>query len=220
MEPKSLSMRVKEDSEKAGLKLNIQKNWDHGIWFISCQIDGEKVEAVTDFIFFDSKSIVGGDCSHEIKRWLLLGEKAMTNLDSILKSRNITLPTKVHIVKAMVFPVVMYRCESWTIKKGWAPKNWCFQIVVLEKTLESPLGSRKIKPLNSKGNQHWIFIGRTDAETEALVLWPPDVKEPTDWKRPWCWERSKAKRKEGSRGWDGWMASPTQWTWIVVNSRR
>ena len=80
-------------------------------------IEGGKVEAVTDFIFLDSKSIVGGDCSHEIKRWLLLGEKAMTNLDSILKSRNITLPTKVHIVKAMVFPVVMYGCESWSIKR-------------------------------------------------------------------------------------------------------
>ena len=112
-------MRVKEDSEKAGLKLNIKKNKNHGIWpHYFMQIDAEKVEKVIDFIFLSYKITSDGDCSHEIKRRLLLGRKAMTNLDSVLKSRAITLMTKVHIAKAMVFPVAMYTCESWTIKKA------------------------------------------------------------------------------------------------------
>ena len=116
---KSLFMKVKEESEKAGLKLNIQKTKIMASGPItSWQIDGETMETVTDFIFLGSKIIAGGDCSHEIKRCLLLGRKAMTNLDSILKSRDITLPTKVHLVNAMVFPVVMHGCESWTIKKA------------------------------------------------------------------------------------------------------
>ena len=122
------------------------------------------------------KETADGDCSHEIKRHLLLGRKAMTNLDSILKSRDITLPTKVRLVKAVVFPVVMYGCESWTIKKSWMPKNWCFWTVVLEQTLESPLDCKEIQPVHSKGDQSCICIGRTDAEAEALILWPPDVK--------------------------------------------
>ena len=108
-------------------------------------------------------------------RWLLLGRKAMTNLDSVLESKDITLLTKVHIVKAMVFPVVMYGYEL-DYKESWAPKNWCFWTVLLEKTLESPLDSKEIKPVNLRGNQPWIFIGRTDAEAEALIMWPPDVK--------------------------------------------
>ena len=99
----------------------------------------------------------------------------MTNLDSILKSRDITLPTKVHLVKAMVFPVVMYGCESWIIKKAEVLKNWCFWTVVLEKTLESPLDCKQIQPVHPKGDQSWVFIGRTDAEAETLILWPPDV---------------------------------------------
>ena len=106
-------MRVKEESEKAGLKLNIKKTKTMASW----QIDGEKVETMTDFIFLGSEITAGGDCSHEIKRHLLLGRKVMTNLVSILKSRDIPLPTKVCIVKAMVFLVVMYECESWTIMK-------------------------------------------------------------------------------------------------------
>ena len=113
----SLLMKVKQESEKAGLKLNIQKTKIMASGPItSWQIDGETMETVTDFL--GSKITADGDCSHEIKKHLLLGRKAMTNLDSILKSRDITLPTKVHLVKAMVFPVVMYRCESWTIKKA------------------------------------------------------------------------------------------------------
>ena len=122
-----------------------------------------------------SKIPADGDCSHEIKRLLLLGRKAMTNLDSILKSRDITLLTKVRLVKVMVFPVVMYGCEL-DHKESWALKNWCFWTVVLEKTLESPLDCKEIQPVHPKGNQSWIFIGRTDAEAEAPILWPPDAK--------------------------------------------
>ena len=118
-ELKSLLMKVKEESTKVGLKLNIQKAKIMASGPItSWQIDGETVEAVSDFIFVGSKITAGGDCSHEIKRHLLLGRKVMTNLDNIFKSRDITLSTKVHLVKAMVFPVVMYGCESWTIKKA------------------------------------------------------------------------------------------------------
>ena len=116
-----------------------------------------------------SKITADGDCSHEIKRHLLLGRKVMTNLDSLLKSRDITLPTKVRLVKVLVFPVVMY-------KESWAPKNWCFWTVVLEKTLESPLDCKEIHPVHPKGNWSWIFIERTDAEAEIPILWPPDVK--------------------------------------------
>ena len=123
-EPKSLLMKVKEESEKAGLKLNVQKTKIMPSGPItSWQIDGETVETVTDFIFGGSKSTADGDCSHEIKRCLLLGRKVMTNLDSILKSRDITLSTKVRLVKVMVFPVVMYECESWTIKKAEHQNN-------------------------------------------------------------------------------------------------
>ena len=114
--------------------------------------------------------------SHDTERHLLLGRKAMTNLDSILKSSDITLPTKVHLVKAMVFPVVMYGCESWTHKESWVPKNWCFWTLVLEKTLESPLDCEEIQPVHPKGNQSWIFIGRADAEAKTPILWPPDAK--------------------------------------------
>ena len=118
-ELKSLLMKVKEESEKVGLKLDIQKTKIMASGPISSwEIDGETVETVSDFIFLGSKVTADGDCSHEVKRWLLLGRKDMTNLDSILKSRDITLPTKVCFVKAMVFPVVMYGCESWTIKKA------------------------------------------------------------------------------------------------------
>ena len=118
-ELKSLLMRVKVESEKVGLKAQHSENEDHGIWSHHfMEIDGETVETVSDLIFWGSKITADGDCSHEIKRRLLLGKKVMTNLDSIFKSRDITLPTKVRLVKAMVFPVVMYGCESWTVKKG------------------------------------------------------------------------------------------------------
>ena len=123
-ELKSLWMKVKEESEKVGLNLNIQKmNIMASGPITSRQIDGETVETVSDFIFGGSKITADGDCSHEIKRRLLLGRKVMTNLESICKSRDITLPTKIHLVKAMVFPVVIYGCESWTVKKALVPKN-------------------------------------------------------------------------------------------------
>ena len=137
---------------------------------------GKQWKQWQNLFFLGSKITEDGDCSHEIKRCLVLRRKAMTNLDSILKSRDITLPTKVRLIKAMVFPVVMYGCESWTYKESWAPKNWCFWTMVLEKTLESPLDCKEIQPVNPKGNQFWIFIGRTDAEAEAPILWPPDSK--------------------------------------------
>ena len=104
---------------------------------------------------------------------------------------------------------------------SWGLKNWCLQIVVLEKTLESPPDSKEIKPVTPKGSQPWIFIGRTDVEAEAPVLWPPDVKELMfHWKRPWSWERLRAEGEGGDRGWDGWIASPTQWAWVGTNSGR
>ena len=134
--------------------------------------------------FFGSKITADGDCSCEIQRHLLLGRKPMINLDSILKNRDTTLPTKVCLVKAMVFPVVIYGCWELDHKESWAPKNWFFRTVVLEKTLESPLDSKEIHPVNPKGNQSWIFIGRTDAEAEIPVLWPSDVKNLLIWKDP------------------------------------
>ena len=142
----------------------------------SWQIDWKTMETVTEFILWGFKIIADGDCSHEIKRRLLLGRKVMINLDSMLKSRDMTLPTKVRLVKAMVFPVVMYGLWELDCKESWAPKNWCFWTVVLEKTLESPLDCKEIQPVYPKGNQSWIFIGRTEADTETLILGPPDAK--------------------------------------------
>ena len=146
-------MKVKEGSEKVGLKRNIQKTKIMASGPItSWEIGGETVETVSDFIFWGSKITADGDCSHEIKRRLLLGKKVMTNLDSMFKSRDITLPTKVHLVKAMVFPVVMYGCESWTIKKAERRRNdgfelWCWR------RLESPLDFKEIQPIHPKGNR-------------------------------------------------------------------
>ena len=127
------------------------------------------------------------------------------------------LPTKVCLLKAMVFPVVMHGCESWIIKKAecWgidAFELWCWRRIL------SPLDCKEIQPVNLRENQSWIFIGRTDAEAETPILWPPDAKGLTHWKRPWCWERLKAGGEGDDRGWDGWMASPTHWTWVWVNS--
>ena len=185
---KSLLMKVKEEKEKAGLKLNIKKTKIMASGPItSQQINGETVETVTDLILGGSKITADGGCSHEMRRLLLLGRKVMTNLDSILKSRDITLPTKVHLVKTMVFLVVMYGCESWTTKKAErqridAFELWCWK--KKKKTLESPLDSKEIQAVHPKWNQSWIFIGRTDAEAETLILWPPDAKSWLIWKDP------------------------------------
>ena len=142
----------------------------------SWQTDGETMETVTDLIFLGSKITADGDCSDEIKRCLLLGRKAMNNLDSILKSRDITLPTKVHLVKAMVFPVVMDGCESWIIKKAEYRRIDAFELWCWEKTLESPLDCKEIQPVHSEGDQSWVYTGGTDAKAETPVLWPLHVK--------------------------------------------
>ena len=152
-ELKRLLMKVKEESEKAGLKLNIQKTKIAASGPItSWQTDGETVQTVRDFIFLGSKITADGDCRHEIKRCLLFERKAMTNLDSILKSRDISLLTKVCPVKILVFPVVRYGCESWDYKESWVQKNGCFWTVVLEKSLESPLDCKEIQPVHPKGD--------------------------------------------------------------------
>ena len=144
-------MKVKEEREKAGLKLNIQKMKIMASGLItSWQIDGETMETVTDFIFLGSKITADGDCSHEIKRCLFLGRKAMTNLDSILKNRDITLPTKVRLVKAMVFPIVMYGCESWTIKKAESRRIDVFELWCWRRLPKVPWTARKsnLKEMN------------------------------------------------------------------------
>ena len=169
-------MTVKEESEKFGLKLNIQKSKIMASGPItSWQIDGETMETVTDFIFWGgSKITADGDCSHEIKRHLLLGRKAMTHLDSILKIRHY-FANKGPSTQSYGFS--SSRVWMWELdyKEGWVLKNWCFWIVVLEKTLESPLDCKEIQPVHSKGNQSWIFIGKTDAKMETPILWQPDA---------------------------------------------
>ena len=136
------------------------------------------------FIFLGSKITADGDCSCEIKRHLLLGRKIMTNLDSILKNRDITLPRKVHLGKTVVFPVVIYGRENLDYKESWAPKNWCFWTVVLEETLVSPLVCKEIQTVHPKGDQCWVFTGRTDVEAETPILWPSDAKSWLIWEDP------------------------------------
>ena len=174
--------KVKEESKKAGLKLNIQKTKIMASGPItSWQIDVETVEIVADFIFLGSKITADGDCSHETKRRLLPERIVMTNLDSIFKSRDITLPTKVCLVKVMFFPVVMYECESWTIKiaehrRIYAFELWCWRT--------ESLGLQGVQPVHPKGDQSWVFIGRTDVEAETRIRWPPDAKSWLIWKDP------------------------------------
>ena len=157
--PGPLLIKVKVESEKVGLKLNIQKTKIMASGPItSWELDGETVETLSDFILGGFKITANGDCSHEIKRCLLLGRKVRTNLDSILKSRDITLSTKVLLVKAIVFPVITYGCESWTIRKAECQRIDAFELV-LEKTLESPLDCKEIQPVHPKGESilgvHW-----------------------------------------------------------------
>ena len=163
-----------------------------------------------------SKITADGDCSHEIKRRLLLGRKVITNLDSILKRRSINLLTKVHLVKAMVFPLVMYGCERW-VWRSWALKNWCFWTVVLEKTLESPLNCKEIQPVRSEGDQPWDFFGRNDAKAEAPVLWPTYVDtwligKDSDAGRDWGQEE-KGTTEDEMAGWHhGLDGREIEWT--------
>ena len=203
-ELKSLLMKVKEESEKLGLKLNIQKMKIMASGPITWwQIYGKTMETVTDFIFLVQMVTAAMKLRH-----LLLGRKAVTNLDSILKSRDITLPKNICLVKAMLFPVVMYGCESWTIKKAahWRIMLWT---IVMEKTLESPLDCKEIQPVHPKGNQSWIFIGRTDNEAEAPTLWPPDVKswligKDPDAEKDWRQEEKRMTEDE-MVGWHHWL---------------
>ena len=202
---KSLLMRVKDESEKVGLKLNTQKTKIMVSGPItSWEIDGETVETVSDFIFWSSKVTADSEFSHVIKRRLLLGSKVMTNLDSILKNRDITLLTKVHLVKAMFFPSSHIWIWELDYKESWAGKNWGFWTVVLETTLESPLGCKEIRPVHPK-DQSWVFIGRTDVEAETPILWPPDAKSLLIWKDPdagkdWGWEE-KGMTEDEMIGW-------------------
>ena len=204
-------MKVKEESEKAGLKLNIQKaNIMASGPITSWQIDGETMETVRDFIFLGSKITADGDCSHEIKSFLLLGRNVMTNLDSIFKSRDITLPTKDSLVKAMVFHVWMWKFDY---EESWAPKNWCFWTVVLEKTLESPLDCKEIQLVHSKGDQSWVLIGKTEAKADTPVLWPPHLKswligKDSDAGRDWGLEENGTTEDELS-GWHHWSMDVT-----------
>ena len=173
----------------------------------SRQIDGETMETVRDFIFLDSQITADGDCSHEIKRHLLLGRKAMTNLDSILKSRDVVLPKKVRLVKAMVFPVVMYGCESWTIKKAEHWRIDAFELWCCRRLLDCrrSLDCKEIQPVHSKGNHLWMSIGRTDAKAETPILWPPDVKSWLIWKVPddrkYWRQKEKGTTEDAMVGW-------------------
>ena len=181
------------------------------------------METVTDFIFLGSKITTDGGCNHEIKRCLLLGRKAMPNTDSMLKSRGITLPTKICLVKTGFSSSHVW---IWELdhKQSWVLKNWCFWTLVLEKTLWSPFDCKEIKPANPKGNQPWIFIRRTDAEAEAPILWPPDVKnwlirKDLDAGKDWMQEE-KGMTEDEMVGWHHqlngqvWVNSGSWW-WTV-----
>ena len=217
---KKLLMEVEEESERAGLKLNIQKTKIIASSSItSWQIDGKTMETVTNCIFLGSKITADGDCSHETKRCLLLGRKTMTNLDSMLKSRDITLLTKVGLFKTMVFPVVMYGCESWTIKKAERWRIDAFELWCWRRLLRVPCSARRsnqsilkeispeysLEGLMLKLNLQYFghLMQRTDSLEKTLML-----------------GKSEGRRRRGWRGWDGWMTSLTRWTWVWATSRR
>ena len=177
-----------------------------------------RLGSVTYNLVLGSKSTADGDCSHEIKRRLLLGRKAMTNLDSILKSRDITLPTKVHLVKAMIFPIVMYGCESRTIEKAehWRIDTfelWCWRRLLRVPWTARRLNQSILKKISPEYSLEGLMLKLTNSNTLATSF-----KELTHWKRLWCWARLKAGGKGDDRRWDGWMASSTWWTWVWVNS--
>ena len=162
------------------------------------------------------KITADGDCSHEIKRHLLFGRNAMTNLDSMLKSRDIT--NKCPSSQSYGFSSSFVWMWELGCEESWVLKNWCFWTVALEKTLESPLDSKEIQPVHPKGDQSWVFIGRTDAEAETPILGHL-MSRADSLEKPWCWEGLRAGGEGDDRGWDGWMASHTQWTWVWVDSR-
>ena len=175
------------------------------------------VETVADFIFLGSKITADGDCSHEIKRCFFLGRKVMTNLDSILQSRDTTLSTNIHLVKAMVFPVVMCGCESWTIKKAECRRINAFELWCWRRLLRVPRTARR-------SNQSIFNELNSGCSLEALMLklklqyFATRCEELIHLKRPWYWERLRAGGEGDKRGWDGWMASLFQWTWVWMHS--
>ena len=175
------------------------------------------METVTDFILGGSKITADGDCSHEIKRRLFLGRKAMTNLDSILKSRDITLPTKVHLVKAIVFPLVMYGCESWSIKKAEHRRIDAFELWCWRRLLRVPWTARRsnqpvLKEVSPECSLEGLML-KLKLQYFGHLMWRANSLEKT-----WYCERLKAGGEGDDRGWDGWMASPTQWTWVWVSA--
>ena len=218
-ELKSLLVKLKE-SEKVGLKLNTQKtNIMVSGCIMSWQIDGKQWKQwQTNFL--GSKITADGDCSHEIKRCLLLGRKVMTNLSSILKSRGITWPTEVHLVKDTVFPMVMYGCERWTIKKAEHRRIDAFELWCWRRLLRVPWTAGRsnqsiLKEISPEYSLEGLMLETENFDT--LATW---YKELTHWKISWCWERLKVGGKGDERGWHGWMALPTQWTRVWVSSRR
>ena len=216
---------MKVDSKNVGLKLNIQKMKIMASGPITTwEIDGETVETVSDIILGGSKITADGDCSHQLKRRLLLGRKVLTNLESRLKSREITLPTKVCLVKAMVFPSGCVWMRKLDCEESWVLKNWCFWTVVLEKTLESPLDCKEIQPVHSKGDQPWDFLGGNDAKAETPVLWPPHAKSwligrDSDAGRDWGQEE-KGMTEDEMAGWHHWLnGHEFEWTPGVVDGQ-
>ena len=183
----------------------------------SWQIGVKKLETVAHFIFLVSKITVDSDYSHKIERHLHLERTAMTNLDRVLKSKDITLSTKVHLVKAMIFPVVMYICERWTEKKAEHRRIDVFQLWCWRRLLRVPwqqgdqTSQSERKPTLNIHWKNWCWSWSFN----ALATW---CEEPTHWKRPWCWERLRTGGEGDDRGWDGWMASLTRWTWVWASS--
>ena len=218
-ELKSLLMRVKEESKKADLKLNIQKTKIMASSPItSWQIDREKVETVTGFIFLDSKITADGDCSHEIKGHLLLGRKAMTNLGSGLKSRDVTLPTKVHIVKAMVFPVVMYGCESWTIKKAECWKINAFELWCWRRLLRIDWTARSNRSLPKEIDLEYSLEGlmlKLKLQYFGHLMWRVDSLEKT---LMLAKIEGRSRRGQQRMRWLGSLTDSVEWVW--ANSRK
>ena len=180
---------------------------------------GEKMEVVTGFIFWGSKITVGGDCSYEIKRRLILERKAMTDLDSILKSRDITLPTKIHIVKAMVFPVVKYGCESWTIKKADHQRIDAFELWWWRSLLRVPWTGRRSNQSILKEINHEYSLERLMLKLK-LQYFGYLMQRAYSLEKTLILGKIEGKKRRGNRGWNCWMASSAQWTWVWANSGR
>ena len=218
-ELKSLLMKVKEENGK--IKTQHSENLDHSICFHHVMTNRWGSNGNSDRLYLGgSKITADSDCSHEIKRHLRLGRKAMINLDSILKRRNITLPAKVRLAKAVFFPVVMYGCDSWTIKKAERQRigsfeRWCWRRLLRVTWTARRSNQSILKDISPE----YSLEMNISARAETPILWPPWCEELTHWKRSWFWERLKVGGEGDDRGWDGWMSSLTQWTWVWVNSR-